>query len=569
MGTKQHSPGQTCVLLWVRGETIHVTEDSVGQTVLSWSDTYFSQLVTLTPSGAGGGGFRPKECKFKVQQKGKTIAKTAMVDLAKYCNESGAAREASVRVPLQPSGTLYFVISTMPSAEQSAPSCTSAMSEYRTSNGSAHPHRGSAGNGPNLGTTSTGIAAASTASAGSSAQGTPNGAGTGGGAGSSQGTPAGVTTVFGLGSSQRGVAAALGGSVSGTGDDPDRPSTSGRHQKPHRLQQSASMSRAAAHLGGSGGPEGADGSGFFRRIARMGSNKHGAAGAAAAAEAVAGAAGSGGGGVGGAMRNIESAELASGSPSGARRALGSSGSAGGLAGAYSPGRRGTSGLAPAASAPACDGAADGASSSSSDAAVVGAAAAAAAATISPKRAAGATADGGGSGGGWASWFRGGLGLGRSSNHSATGTSTTGPHSQASLHGPGCGGGEHDSSALVSAITDATEVAELRELALDMLHERDAWRGRALSAQDALGRAQTARGSAVRDAQRLEVQVREYKEELGRRTDGSLLQELVEAKVRIAELANENLRLRRQITHMGPLFYDDSGDDGPASCAVNG
>ncbi|PNH07583.1 Phospholipid:diacylglycerol acyltransferase, partial [Tetrabaena socialis] len=32
-----------CVLLWVRGETIHVTEDSVGQSVLSWSDTYFAQ----------------------------------------------------------------------------------------------------------------------------------------------------------------------------------------------------------------------------------------------------------------------------------------------------------------------------------------------------------------------------------------------------------------------------------------------------------------------------------------------------------------------------------------------
>lgn len=32
------------------------------------------------------------------------------------------------------------------------------------------------------------------------------------------------------------------------------------------------------------------------------------------------------------------------------------------------------------------------------------------------------------------------------------------------------------------------------------------------------------------------------------------------QVRIAELANENLRLRRQITHMGPLFYGDSGED---------
>lgn len=115
--------------------------------------------------------------------------------------------------------------------------------------------------------------------------------------------------------------------------------------------------------------------------------------------------------------------------------------------------------------------------------------------------------GGGGGPGWGAWIRGGMGWGtRSSNHSATGTSTPGAASQASMHGPGgaAGGGEPDTGGLEAAIRSAAEPAELRDLALDLLHERDEWRNRALSAQDALGRAQTARGAAVREAQRLEV-----------------------------------------------------------------
>ncbi len=49
----------------------------------------------------GKDGFKPKECRFKVQQKGKTIAKTAAMDLAKYCSEINLAREQSVSLPLQ------------------------------------------------------------------------------------------------------------------------------------------------------------------------------------------------------------------------------------------------------------------------------------------------------------------------------------------------------------------------------------------------------------------------------------------------------------------------------------
>ncbi len=56
------------------------------------------QMVTLQ---AGAHGYKAKECKFKVQQRGKTIAKTAVVDLAKYCSEVGLAKEATVAVPLQ------------------------------------------------------------------------------------------------------------------------------------------------------------------------------------------------------------------------------------------------------------------------------------------------------------------------------------------------------------------------------------------------------------------------------------------------------------------------------------
>lgn len=56
------------------------------------------QMVTLQ---AGSHGYKPKDCKFKVQQRGKTIAKTALVDLSKYCSEVGLAKEQSVAVPLQ------------------------------------------------------------------------------------------------------------------------------------------------------------------------------------------------------------------------------------------------------------------------------------------------------------------------------------------------------------------------------------------------------------------------------------------------------------------------------------
>lgn len=63
------------------------------------------QVVTLTMAGAT---FKPKECKFKVQvpsasgkhAQAKTVAKTNMLDVSKYCSEIGLAREQVVQVPL-------------------------------------------------------------------------------------------------------------------------------------------------------------------------------------------------------------------------------------------------------------------------------------------------------------------------------------------------------------------------------------------------------------------------------------------------------------------------------------
>ncbi|KAG2429728.1 hypothetical protein HYH02_013985 [Chlamydomonas schloesseri] len=551
LSCKQLAAGQPCTLLWVRGDTVHVTEDSVGQTVLSWSDTYFSQMVTLQ---AGAHGYKAKECKFKVQQKGKTIAKTAVVDLAKYCSEVGLAKEASVAVPLQPVGTLYFVVSTAPAADQhGGPPLDTAASQNSLLNDGR----------PSYGQPSVVAAGA----AGDSGYGA-------GGANSQYSTLASKYSV--------GVASAAGGAgaghrASGADDEGDRPSNTrssaggarpapAPKKEPHEDESISSFFRRkkgpsskappalVTPLGSASGPAPASGGGTPIGTGPVSTTSSKQLRKTESARASPSAW----------ERNLASELLgsdATASPSSpvhaskfsSRRSTTSHGLGGG------PGTGATA--TPQQQPQPQDGARRG-SGASYHSDVAGGAGAGAASSAAKAGQAGSDTGGGG-GPGWGAWIRGGMGWGtRSSNHSATGTSTPGAASQASLHGPGGagGGGEPDSGGLEAAIRAAAEPAELRDLALDMLHERDEWRNRALAAQDALGRAQTARGAAVREAQRLEVRLREYQDELGRRTDGSLLQELVEAKVRIAELANENLRLRRQITHMGPLFYGDSGED---------
>ncbi|GFR53043.1 hypothetical protein Agub_g15743 [Astrephomene gubernaculifera] len=563
MNSKHHSTNYPCVLMWIRGETIHVTDESVGQKVLSWSDTYFAQLVTLQPSSSGGPGssFRPKECKFKVQQRGKTIAKTAVLDLAKYCSDAGLAREQSVAMPLTPCGTLYFVISTALANEQLQPQDSSHRHSC-----SQHERQHSAS------------AAVSTAAGGL------------GGGECNQSTTSKFTGTAAAAAAAAAVAGTPGRGGDAASEDGDRPSRSSAVRQQQLPSSSGSRPPPPTPLLP---PSDSEGLGFFRRMGRAGSKQR--------LDITSG--GGGGGGTGSPQqaprhRKSESAQLSGISANvpwdrvtlATLAPTGSGGGGGGspaTAGACSPATRrcGSGALASASSAPylhAADGGATGATSArttgnnlercsvSNSRASSSDTGAGAGGGVGASRHAGSVGgddvgrSNGGGGNGWGAWLRGGLGWGRSSNHSATGTST----SQASLHGGpsggggGGGGGEPESSAaLETAIGSCTDAAELRELALDMLHERDAWRSRALAAQDACGRAQTARGSAVREAQRLEVRLRQYQDELGRRTDGSLLQELVEAKVRIAELANENMKLRRQITHMGPLFYDDSGDEG--------
>ncbi|KAG2424835.1 hypothetical protein HXX76_014256 [Chlamydomonas incerta] len=553
LSCKQLHAGVPCTLLWVRGDTVHVTEDSVGQTVLSWSDTYFSQMVSLQ---AGAHGYKPKECKFKVQQRAKTIAKTAVVDLSKYCSEVGLAKESQVAIPLQPVGTLYFVVSTAPAADQQGgpPLDTAASQSSLLTDGR-----------PSYSLPST------AAAAGDSGYGA-------GGAGGGNSQYSALTSKY-----SGGAAAGAGGPAqhgSGGGDEGDRPSNTRSSAGGGRP---VATSKKDAH-------EDESISSFFRR--KKGPGKAPPTLVTPSLPAPGPAPASGGGtptGTGplsstSAKQLLRKTESARASPSAWERnlatdLLGSDATASPASPAnaskFSSRRsitsHGLGGASTAATAtpqqqqphlPA-DGVrrGSGASYHSDVAGGAGAGAASSAAKVGPT---GSDAGGGAGGGpGWGAWIRGGMGWGtRSSNHSATGTSTPGAASQASMHGPGgaAGGGEPDSGGLEAAIRSAAEPAELRDLALDLLHERDEWRNRALSAQDALGRAQTARGAAVREAQRFEVRLREYQDELGRRTDGSLLQELVEAKVRIAELANENLRLRRQITHMGPLFYGDSGED---------
>ncbi|GLI62835.1 hypothetical protein VaNZ11_005398 [Volvox africanus] len=643
MNTKQHAPGQPCVLLWIRGDTVHVTEESVGQTVLSWSETYFAQVVPLHVSGST---FRPKECKFKVQQKGKTIAKTAILDLTKYCSEIGLARDQSISVPLQPCGTLYFVISTAPALEHqnNTNEAPSAQSSFRNVAQASHnPSHGGGGN-----SMVTGLAA--------SVGGVSEGGATSLSAESSKLYPDighYATTALKYSGTVAGAAAAAASSIAtaitppvlnkGRGttaapdetetaasatDDGDRPSVSGRgHQRkpsngPGTGWMASGVSVAAAVVtssvkassvlttpqapGRDGVEEKGTGTGVFKRKTRgNASSKHVATAFAAASGAAASAVSSSTAAIVSVMnagsrgsnlhpqltlRKSDSDNIISAAASArdlrgswdaqAERSLSQMAATGGHGGAGGgPHPRGSgsgfiavgqrairsfTGTPGASHSPGpsssplqiqlppstLDGIRNlarrsGAASTCSDtaASVVKAAAGVAA----------AAAEGGGGGGGWGSWLRSGLGWGRS-NHSATGTST------GALSHNGAGGGDRESTALEAEILGATEPAELREVALDLLHERDEWRVRAIASQDALGRAQTARGSAVREAQRLEVRLRQYQDELGRRTDGSLLKELVEAKVRIAELANENMKLRRQITHMGPLFYDDSGDE---------
>ncbi len=127
---------------------------------------------------------------------------------------------------------------------------------------------------------------------------------------------------------------------------------------------------------------------------------------------------------------------------------------------------------------------------------------------SPARRGRASSGGGAPGsGGWGSWLKGGLGLGRVSAQSAAAGATPGGLSGDVLLGSGAGAGAgHDSSALEEAIRGAEQLPELVGLALDVLRERDEWRGRAVAAQEALGKAQAARSSAVREMQRLEVRV---------------------------------------------------------------
>ncbi|GIL48945.1 hypothetical protein Vafri_5437 [Volvox africanus] len=645
MNTKQHAPGHPCVLLWIRGDTVHVTEDSVGQTVLSWSDTYFAQVVPLHISGST---FRPKECKFKVQQKGKTIAKTAILDLAKYCSEIGLARDQSISVPLQPCGTLYFVISTAPASEQQNNMNEAPSSQSSFRNITQASHNPSYGGGDSSMVTGLAVSVAGVSEGGATSLSTESSklypdighytstalkySGTVAGAAGAAASSLAATITPPVLSKGRGNTAAPEESetaASTPNGDVDRPSVSGRgHQrKPSNGAgtgwMASGLSAAAAAVtsglkassvittpqapGTDGMEEKGAGTGVFKRKTRgNASSKQVATAFVAASGAAASAVSSSTAAVVSMMnagsrgqnlhpqltlRKSDSDNLISGAASArdlrgswdaqAERSLslvaaatGGHGAGGGPhprgsgSGFIAVGQRairsftGTPGASHSpgpSSSPlqmqlppsTLDGIRNlarrsGAASTCSDtaASVVKAAAGVAAA---------AAEGNGGGGGGWGSWIRSGLGWGRS-NHSATCTST------GALSHNGAGGGDRESTALEAEILGATEVVELREVALDLLHERDEWRARAVASQDALGRAQTARGSAVREAQRLEVRLRQYQDELGRRTDGSLLKELVEAKVRIAELANENMKLRRQITHMGPLFYDDSGDE---------
>ncbi|EFJ45728.1 hypothetical protein VOLCADRAFT_93892 [Volvox carteri f. nagariensis] len=685
MNVKQHVPDHPCVLLWVRGDTTHVTEDSVGKTVLSWSDTYFAQVVPLHAAPSCPSGFRPKECKFKVQQRGKTLAKTALVDMTKYCSDTGQAREQTVSLPLQPSGTLYFVISTAPASEQQQqqhqqqqhlnedrPSSQSFLKNLMRVSLSPGVGGGGGGGGSAMATSVTG--------------GSDGGCGAGGGgspalfpdSGGRQGhnqVQDAVNCAAKYGGAAAGAVSALAAAVAPTvssgqvrawgatpvpdtvastpDGDGDRPSTSGRGQHHQRKPSGGpagtwvgGLAAAAAasggktpspqqDLGADGGYEKSHGLGVFKRKTGTGgggsANKPGttafaaASGAAAAATAAVTSAivprrnGGGGGSTPAAAaaaalhsrlsslrksdsesiipqaaavtidlraswdeqaeRSLSQAVLTAGGGAGAGRRVRASGSgyASAVVAASQRAIHSFTGTTPVAG-----GRGPGPMSSPLNVQLPPAVLdsvrnlarpSGAASTCSDIVASAGKGGGGGGGaavgggGGWGTWLRSGLGWGRSSNHSVARTST-GAISQVSLANGGAaaageyggGGAGGEMSALEAAIMGATEAVELRELALDLLHEREEWRSRALAAQDALGRAQTARGSALREAQRLELRLRQYQDELGRRTDGSLLQELVEAKVRIADLANENMKLRRQITHMGPLFYDDSGDD---------
>ncbi|GIM14392.1 hypothetical protein Vretimale_17345 [Volvox reticuliferus] len=584
MNTKQHAPGQPCVLLWIRGDTVHVTEDSVGQTVLSWSDTYFAQVVPLHFSG---GTFRSKECKFKVQQKGKTIAKTAILDLAKYCSEIGLARDQSISVPLQPSGTLYFVISTAPALEQLQQNeAPSSQSFLRTLAQASHnPSHGGGGS-----SMATGLAAsvagvseggATSVSAESSKLYPDVGhyASTalkysGSMAGAAASSVAAVVTPTGFGRG-RGATAAPDDTEAAVAipDDGDRPSVSGRgHQRkpsngagPGWVASGLSAAAAAVTSGAKASPaiatpqapwaEGTEekgtGTGVFKRKTRGNASSKSvttafAAASGAAASAVSSTAATivsamNAGGRGAhlhpqlTLRKSDSDNMISGAASArdlrgswdaqAERSLSLAAAANGNGAGGGPHPRGSgsgfiavsqrairsfTGTPAASPGPSCsplqlqlppstlDGIRNlarrsGAASTCSDTA----------ASVVKAAAAAAEGSGTGGGGGWGSWLRSGLGWGRS-NHSATGTST-GALSHNGVGGTGDGaGGDRESTALEADILAATEASELRELALDLLHERNEWRARAIASQDALGRAQTARGSAVREAQRLEV-----------------------------------------------------------------
>ncbi|KAG2488204.1 hypothetical protein HYH03_013198 [Edaphochlamys debaryana] len=599
MSVKGLAQGQPCILQWVRGETVHVTEDSVGQTVLSWSDTYFTQVISLALA-PNGNGFRPKECKFKVQQRGKTVAKTAVIDLAKYCSEFGNAREQSVSVPLQPSGNLYFVVSTLlsttPAAADAAPSATSLAGPGAPSAADLHAAMPRPSGGFAAASVPSAAGGASTSTAGESAYGA-------------------ITKKYGRGSGRGGDE-----ELDEPGEERSSDRTTGAaaaaadrrgHERPSggggwgwRKAKNNLLDTPAAQAAGAAPVEVEGTGGFFKRKVKAKSGAAAAAAAAAGSEDDAAALAGSVNGAGGRLplRKIDSERFSrSGGPASWDFALtpGSDGGAGGGGGgaARRSSAAGFSQLMPASSLPT-------GISPRTTAAAASAVAAAAAASGGTEGSGGggrhalarrsAASEGseavhcavpGGSATkstdnlvameaskGWGAWLKGGLGWGRGSNPSGTNTSvgTGGGASAHSMHGPGGGPPEHDSCALETAIRTATEVPEVREIALDMLHERNEWRNRALAAQDELGRVQSLRGSAVREAQRLQVRLREFEDELGRRKDGSLLQELVEAKVRIADLANENMKLRRQITHMGPLFYGDhSGDEAPAAPELAG
>lgn len=81
------------------------------QTTITLVPRTATQVVSLHYNS--NGTYKLKDCKFKVQEgRGaddtkvrtsgvKTVAKTAMVDLAQYCSEIGLPREEPVKVPLQ------------------------------------------------------------------------------------------------------------------------------------------------------------------------------------------------------------------------------------------------------------------------------------------------------------------------------------------------------------------------------------------------------------------------------------------------------------------------------------